>query len=78
MIAVPLETKREDAAAWAKEFQVEFPVVFDPEGTIATAYGVSAIPKNVVIGRDGRIIQILVGLDPDALHAAAKRLAEQK
>jgi peroxiredoxin len=78
VIAVPLESDRDEAGQWAKEFKASFPVVFDPKQKIAEGYGVQAIPFNVAIDRDGKVVKTIVGADTDALDAVVKQLAGGK
>jgi hypothetical protein len=47
-----------------------FKVVHDPTQKSALGYGVSSIPANYVIGRDGKIVAV-VGYDLPALQKAA-------
>ncbi|MBI3910982.1 MAG: TlpA family protein disulfide reductase [Armatimonadetes bacterium] len=78
VISVPLETSREAAGAWSKEFKAAFPVIFDPKQKIAQDYGVTAIPFNVAIDREGKVAKILVGAAPEELEKVAKQLAARK
>ena len=41
------------------------PVLLDPDGRISGVYGASSIPLTVVIGRDGKVVDTLVGLHPE-------------
>ena len=54
------------------------PFLLDRDGKTSAAYGASSIPLTVVIGRDGVVAQVLVGLHPeddllDALRTAGVR-----
>ena len=49
-----------------------FKVVHDATRRAAAAYGVTAIPANYVIGRDGKMLAI-VGFDLPGLQQAAAR-----
>ena len=49
-----------------------FKVVHDPTQKAGEAYGVTGIPANYVIGRDGTILAV-VGYDLPALQQAAAR-----
>jgi hypothetical protein len=49
-----------------------FKVVHDPTQKGAQAYGVTGIPANYVIGRDGKVMAVL-GFDLPALQQAAAR-----
>jgi len=77
VIAVPQEAKLADAAKWKKEFKAGFPFVYDPKGAIAEAYGVEAMPFNVVIDRNGKVTKVILGADTAALDAAIKKVARK-
>jgi len=49
-----------------------FKVVHDPHQKAAAAYGVTGIPANFVIGRDGKLLAV-VGFDLPGLQQAAAR-----
>jgi peroxiredoxin len=72
IVAVSLDEDRKDAAALPGEVKVKFPVLFDPKQVISEKYEVQTIPHTVVIGKDGRIQQIITGLDLTALDRAAE------
>ena len=63
VMAVSLDEDRDTAGIVPKQNKVKFPIVFDPKGEIAEKYGVQAIPHTVVIGRDGKVAQVITGLD---------------
>ncbi|WP_162006745.1 redoxin domain-containing protein [Roseimaritima sediminicola] len=44
-----------------KQQELDLPVLLDPEGQIASAYGANAIPQTVLIGKDGRVEVVHVG-----------------
>ena len=43
--------------------------LFDPQNTLADAFGVTAVPVTVLVDRDGVIQDIGSGLDPDQMNA---------
>jgi peroxiredoxin len=47
--------------AYAETLGLSFPLILDPTGAIATAYGVVALPTTFLIGRDGRAIARAIG-----------------
>lgn len=51
----------EQVAAHMREQGIAFPVINDPDGRIAQAWGVHAVPVSFVIGPDGQIRFIEVG-----------------
>jgi peroxiredoxin len=56
---------------------VNLEAVIDPEGAIATAYGVDiGLPISVLLDRRGTVMQVMVGLQPSAtLETAVGRVA---
>jgi len=52
----------QDAQAFAKEFNITFPVLLDKDGAVAEkSYGVQGIPTSVFVNRDGTIARIQIG-----------------
>jgi len=70
----PVET----ASAYIKQHGYSFPVVRDPQNEIARRYQVSAIPTAVVIDREGRISEYLVGTHPERQIREAVKKASLK
>jgi len=54
-VGVDFQDREEDARAFIREFDIEYPNGPDPDGEIASAYGVSGLPATFVIDRQGRI-----------------------
>src|SRR5205814_6654602 len=55
--------------------KLDLPVLMDRSGNVGTLYRASAIPLTVVVGRDGSVVRIMVGLHDeqdlrDVLHEA--------
>ena len=48
-------------APLVKQLGVTFPVLLDPEGTLSPRYGVTGYPETFVIGRDGRVVEHVIG-----------------
>lgn len=46
---------------FAKKLGLTFPLVLDPQGEIAAAYGVFGLPSTFLVGRDGRPVALAVG-----------------
>jgi peroxiredoxin len=46
---------------YARDLGLTFPLVLDPQGDIARAYGVIGLPTTLLIGRDGRPVALAVG-----------------
>jgi cytochrome c biogenesis protein CcmG/thiol:disulfide interchange protein DsbE len=61
-LGVTEESTLDDALAEVKRMEVPFPVVMDPEGTVARAYGVTGYPRTYVIDAEGTVRQIFSGI----------------
>jgi len=76
--AVNLVEKRGQVEAWVREKGVTFPVLLDPNGTAARAYGIRSTPTIVFVDRDGRLLGRTVGTrdwDPEGRTLLAALLA---
>ncbi len=68
MIGVSLDSLPEQEA-FAKKYGYTFPLIADPEGAVASAYGTArrgdrfASRTTFVIGKDGRIVRIFQGVN---------------
>ena len=56
IIGVNVDASRADATAFLDKYPAEFLIHFDTEGSLATEYGVEAMPSSFVIGRDGQVM----------------------
>jgi thiol-disulfide isomerase/thioredoxin len=63
VIAVNLDAKPADAAAFLAAVPAQFTVAFDAEGRSAKAYGVKGMPSSVLIDRNGKIISMHAGFN---------------
>lgn len=61
-IVVNLNQTREGARAFVRDFKINYPVLWDDDGSIMERYGVQSIPRNFLIGRDGIIRYVGNGL----------------
>jgi thiol-disulfide isomerase/thioredoxin len=61
--------------AYLDQQNLDLPVLMDTSGNVGSIYRASSIPLTVVVGRDGNVLRILVGLHEaddlkDVLHEA--------
>ena len=76
VIAVNLDKERALADAFLKQYPAAFAIAFDPRGTTAEAYQVSAMPTSFLIGRDGMILYRHAGFDLRQTAAIETRVTE--
>ena len=71
---------REAVAAFREKQGYDFPMGLDPEQTVYGLYAANYIPRNFLIGVDGKVVLATVGYEPeefDALAAAIERTLAQ-
>jgi peroxiredoxin len=63
VIAVTVDDprSRSQVESFRDEFELSFPIVFDPEKLAYRAFGVSGLPETFLIAPDGRIVEHYVG-----------------
>ena len=72
------ETDNRRLIQYLSGLHVNLEAVIDPEGTIATAYGVTiGLPVNVLLDRAGTVVQVILGEVPSAtLESAVSRIVK--
>ncbi|MFI5372658.1 MAG: TlpA family protein disulfide reductase [Candidatus Eisenbacteria bacterium] len=63
VVAIDLDKDRSLAEEFLDRHPVRFPVGFDPDGRVAEAYHVSAMPSSFVVGPDGEILMTHAGFE---------------
>ena len=73
VVGVNLDNDSGEAAKFLSQVPASFAVAFDPKGDTARRYQVKGMPSSVLIGPDGKVIQVHTGFRADqraALEAA--------
>jgi peroxiredoxin len=60
--------------SFLKERQLDVTVALDADGEIGNRYKVEGIPQTVIIGRDGKVKSVHIGLIPDLATELAREL----
>ncbi len=61
IIGINARESREVVSRYAKDLDLTFPLVLDPDGKINALYGVIGLPTTFVVGRDGRAVAFAIG-----------------
>jgi cytochrome c biogenesis protein CcmG, thiol:disulfide interchange protein DsbE len=61
LVGVDFQDAKDDALAFVREFGWRFPNVRDPQGQLASRYGLAGLPTTYVVDADGRIAKVLSG-----------------
>ena len=65
ILGVGVDLHREDADSFLDDHPAEFVLAFDASSKAPRDYGVVAMPAGILIGRDGRVLQVLGGVKVD-------------
>ncbi len=74
--AVDIEETPDDVRRFLDESSLGLTVVMDRDGSISSQYGVNGIPQTVIIGTDGRVRFVHVGLSGDLRQRLTRELNE--
>ncbi len=61
ILALTNETDRDEVAKFAREQNLSFPILFDPNNTVFDAYRVTGIPTSFLVDVNGIIRQVVSG-----------------
>jgi peroxiredoxin len=77
ILGINLAEKEADVAGYARDSKLTFPILLDPRGNVAAAYGVLGLPSTVVVDRKGRIAETVAmgSLTRERLDALVDRQA---
>jgi cytochrome c biogenesis protein CcmG/thiol:disulfide interchange protein DsbE len=75
IVAINLDAKREDADAFLKTLPPRFAVAFDAKSESAKRFGIQGLPTAVLIGRDGKVLNVHNGFRENDRAALEARLA---
>jgi thiol-disulfide isomerase/thioredoxin len=75
-IAVNLEEQPDQIRSMLERHKLKIPVALDRDGVAAARYDVTAIPRTVIVDRDGKVARVFVGGGKDTPDALRKAVAE--
>ena len=61
VVGVNLDKDPQLAREFLADTPAQFPIVYDPNGELATRFGVIGMPSSFLVGRDGQVITEHVG-----------------
>src|SRR5262249_12127348 len=78
ILAVNEDLETEKLTDYLKERSLSFPVLRDPDGKVAQAYGVDGFPTTVLINKEGRIVRVQSGFATDLEFLVEAQLARER
>jgi thiol-disulfide isomerase/thioredoxin/outer membrane lipoprotein-sorting protein len=77
--AINLQEDKDKVETFLQVKHIEIPVLLDEAGDVSQRYQVRSIPQTVVIGKDGKVKKVLVGVGPNTEEDLQKAIdAAQK
>ena len=67
---------REAVAEFREKMGYTFPMGLDPQRAVYDRYATNFIPRNFLIGRDGKVVLATVGYEPEEFDALAATIEE--
>jgi peroxiredoxin len=75
ILAINLKQQPHAVAHWLERLALNYPVLFDGDGSMAAVFGVSALPSSYLIDREGRLQRRIIGeMPPDQLEQLVKQM----
>lgn len=74
VLAINLDARREDAAAFLSRVNAGFTVAYDQAGGTGVAYRIKGMPSSALIGRDGKLLWLHTGFNDNDLPALEARI----
>ena len=81
IIGVNVDAERGDAEKFLRETPIQFSVLFDPKGELATRYSLQGMPTTLIFDRDGKQVATHLGFQASkkaAREAGLKTLLEKE
>lgn len=78
VFAVNLGEDKAKIEAFLKSKRVAVPVLLDAQGEVARKYNVVSIPQTVVIGKDGTVKNVFIGLGENSFEQIRQQVAEER
>ena len=74
ILGVNVDSDARDARAFLDDVPVSFPVLWDEAGDVSAAYRVMALPRSVLVDRQGRVRERHDGFDTATLNAMSREI----
>jgi peroxiredoxin len=75
-VSVDSEDASEDVKAFAREHEINYPLLLDPKGELAMKFDASVIPLSMLVDRKGKIVWVHYGVVEREDENFKKKLAE--
>ena len=66
VVAINVDTKREDAERFLAQTPASFTIAYDPAGTTPKRYAIKGMPSSVLIDPKGQVVQVHAGFNTES------------
>jgi peroxiredoxin len=75
VLAINLKQRPQETVDWLDRLALNYPVLFDRDGQVAAAFGVSMLPSSYLIDRRGRLQRRIIGeMRPEQLEQLVEQM----
>jgi thiol-disulfide isomerase/thioredoxin len=75
ILAINIKQRPQTLTHWLERLALNYPVLFDGDGRMAAAFGVTALPSSYLIDRLGRLQRRIIGeMQPDQWEQLVKQM----
>lgn len=81
VVAINVDKERKDAEEFMNDFDINFDIVYDPAGSLATSFDVKGMPTSYLYDRQGNLMGSHIGFknkDINRLEAAIVQVIDSK
>lgn len=78
ILAINEDKERAKADAYLKSKPVTFPILIDSDGALAKRFHIEALPTTILVGRDGKVLRVMEGVEPYVEFIVENQLREKK
>jgi peroxiredoxin len=64
IVGIDEDSEPDKLAAYLKEHPVSFPILADPNGTLAKKFKIESLPTSILVSSQGKILSVVEGMDP--------------
>jgi thiol-disulfide isomerase/thioredoxin len=76
IVAVNVDTMRDDASRFLKQVPAQFRIAYDPKGEVAKLYAIKGMPSSFLIGRDGKVLSMHTGFNNGSREQLERAIAQ--
>ncbi len=61
VVSISIDNNAANAESFVKKYSITFPVLFDPDETVAASYGLTGVPETFILTPDYKLLKHVIG-----------------